>query len=327
MVRFSIIIPNYNGIHYLPRCLDSITGQEYTDYEIIVVDNVSSDGSVDFVRSNYPQVRIVENTRNRGYAGGGNDGIRIGRGDWVLMLNSDTVLSSSCLLELHRSTELYPSCGMFAPKIVYPDGRINAAGSEASVSGSSWERGKGKPDSQVYNVPCEVFGPYGAAALFRRDLLEVTGGFDEDFFLFVEETDLTFRARLAGYSCTYVPRAIITHYHGATAGRKSDTALYFLHRNTLWYVIKDYPFSLLFFAFPWYLGRNLLSVLYYTGKGRGDVVVRAKMDAVRGMPAMIRKRKRVFRKRGRIQYYLTLTQPVSKEITGNSPYCQNHDSH
>lgn len=306
MVQFSIIIPNYNGMHFLHPCLDSILNQDYTDYEIIVVDNASDDGSADFILNNYPQVKTLNNSYNRGYAGGCNDGYRISTGDYILMLNSDTILESSCLYELDLAIHEYPLCGMYAPKILYPDGRINAAGSESSICGSSWERGKGEPDVGQYDQPCEVFGPYGAAALFSKDLLEITNGFDEDFFLFVEETDLTFRARLAGYSCRYVPRAVVVHYHGGTAGRVSDIALYYLHRNSVWYVVKNYPLSLLFFSMPLFISRNLIIILYYILIGRGKIILLAKYDALRRFPMFINKRKREYYKRRQVHLRMRL---------------------
>ena len=307
MVRFSIIIPTYNGIRHMKPCLDSILSQDYPDFELIVVDNASMDGTVEFIRTHYPSVRIVENHQNRGYAGGCNDGYRVSHGEYILMLNSDTVLFSTCLSELDRSISSYPLCGMYAPKILYPDGTINAAGSEASLSGSAWERGKGEKNG--YNTPCEVFGPHGAAALFSREVIEITGGFDEDFFLFVEETDLAYRARLAGYSCRYVPGAVIYHYHGGTVQRRSDLALYYLHRNAIWYVIKDFPFPALIFSLPLIFGRNVLVILYYILKGQGTIIIKAKRDAIRGLPRFIRKRKEIFMSPGKIHLHMHLINP------------------
>jgi len=302
----SIIIPNYNGDCFLPACLDSIYHQDYSDFEVILVDNASFDQSVAIVRDRYPAVTIIENRTNRGYAGGCNDGIHSASGDYLLFLNTDTILSGDFLSVMYSSAIKRPEYGMYAPKIIYPDGSLQAAGSCASLSGSSWERGKGERDLYPYDIPCEVFGPYGAAALFSRELIEKTNGFDEDFFLFVEETDLAFRARLAGYSCWYEPGAVVIHYHGGTVGRTSDMALYYLHRNTLWYVLKDYPNFLLIFSFPFIIGRNVLAVLYYLYQGRGDIVIRAKMDVIRGFPVLLRKRKGIYRTGGKIRYHLRL---------------------
>ena len=290
-------------------CLDSILSQDFSDFELIVVDNASVDGTVDFIRAHYPSVRIVANHQNRGYAGGCNDGYLVSEGEYILMLNSDTILFSTCLSELDRAISSYPLCGMYAPKILYPDGTINAAGSEASLSGSAWERGKGEKDSESYNIPCEVFGPHGAAALFSREVMVKTGGFDEDFFLFVEETDLAYRARLAGYSCRYVPGAIIYHYHGGTMERRSEPALYYLHRNAIWYVIKDFPFLTLLFSLPLIAGRNILAIFYYILKGQGVIIMKAKYDAIRGMPRFIRKRKEVFISPKKYHLHMYLINP------------------
>lgn len=306
MVSFSIIIPNYNGESFLDPCLKSVFSQDYPDFEVILVDNASTDQSVALVRRLYPLVTIIENRTNRGFAGGCNDGIQVSGGRYLLFLNTDTVLSKNFLSFLYSAAMERPEYGMYAPKIVYPDGSLQAAGSGASFSGSSWERGKGKTDLYVYDTPCEVFGPYGAAALFSRELIQTVGGFDEDFFLFVEETDLTFRARLTGYRCWYEPKAVVIHYHGGTAGRASDMALYYLHRNTLWYVLKNYPCFLLLVSSPFFIGRNILVVLYYLYQGRGHTVIRAKLDAIRKLPLIFQKRKSVKRTSEKVRYHLRL---------------------
>lgn len=294
MVRFSIIIPNYNGQDFLESCIASILSQDFSDYEIILVDNASVDQSVELVRTRFPSVRIVGNKENRGYAGGCNDGIANSSGEYCLFLNTDTILEHTFLSYVHTAILAKPEYGMYAPKILYPDGTLQAAGSSASLSGSSWERGRGTKKDPAYDIPCEVFGPYGAAAIFSRELLTITGGFDDDFFLFVEETDLTFRGRLAGYRCWYMPEAVVTHYHGGTAGRSSDMALYYLHRNVIWYVIKDFPLFLLIFSFPIIFGRQILVLLYYICKGRGKVVLCAKRDALKEIPKFIKKRRSIY---------------------------------
>jgi hypothetical protein len=301
----SIIIPNYNGEHFLPCCLDSVFSQDYFPYEVILVDNASSDHSVALVRECYPLVKIVQNQMNRGYAGGCNDGCALATGDYYLFLNTDTTLPGDFLTVMHNCAQERPEYGMYAPKILYPDGSLQAAGCDASFSGSARERGRGLRNSR-YDVPSEVFSPYGAAALFSKELIQQTRGFDEDFFLFVEETDLALRARLAGFRCWYEPKAMVIHHHGGTAGRSSDIALYYLHRNTLWYVIKSYPITLFFISFPLIVGRNILSVLYYALQGRGKIIIRSKFDAIMGVKKMMRKRKNVFRTKEKIRYHFSL---------------------
>ena len=290
MVRFSIVIPNYNGLSFIKPCLDSIGCQSFTDYEVIFVDNASSDGSVELVQSDYSHIILYCNSTNRGYAGGCNDGWKVARGELILMLNSDTILKEDCLFELDKATKKFSSFGMYAPKILYKDGRINAAGCDLSISGASWERGKGQCDGVEFDEPCKVFGPYGAAALFQRELLYRTGGFDEDFFMFVEETDLSFRAYFFGYSCLYVPSAVIIHHHGGTAGRTSDLSLYYLHRNSIWFVLSNFPILLLIMSFPLFFIRNVIVLIFYLCLGRGQVVFQAKIDAIRGLPNALIKR-------------------------------------
>jgi GT2 family glycosyltransferase len=291
MVRFSVIIPNYNGYQYLPSCLDSILVQTCTDFEIIVVDNASTDGSVKFVCDTYPNVNIIRNTINRGFAGGCNDGARIASGEYLLFLNTDTVLPSYFLSLLYEGVCKYPGYGMYAPKMVYPDGRINSTGICISLSGAAWDRGMGEYDYGQYDHSEEVFGPCGGAALYRSDVFLESGGFDDDFFLFMEDVDLAFRVQLAGWKCRYIPNAMIFHYHGGTAGVGSDVAVYYGNRNILWYPVKNFPWWLFVIALPWIIGRTVGVIGYYAMKGKGRVVLRSKWDGVTGMIGMIRKRR------------------------------------
>lgn len=290
MVRFSIIIPNYNGISYLRPCIDSIQAQGYQDVEVILVDNASQDESVEFVRQWYPSVHVVSNSHNRGYAGGCNDGAREATGDFLLFLNTDTVLTSTFLLQLLAAIDTYPTYGMFAPKMVYPDGRINSTGICVSLSGAAWDRGMGEKDTGQYDTSEDVLGPCGGAALFRREAFFDAGGFDDDFFLYMEDVDLVLRAQLAGWKCRYVPDAVVFHHHGGTAGVGSDVAVYYGNRNILWYPLKIYPVWLLILALPWIIGRTIGVVGYYAIHGKGQVALRAKWDGMKGVFRMIRKR-------------------------------------
>jgi len=152
-----------------------------------------------------------------------------------------------------------------------------------------------EPDRGQYDRPDEVFGPCAGAALYRREMLDEVGLFDEDFFCYMEDVDLAFRARLAGWKCRYVPEARVYHHHGGTAGVGTDFAVYYGNRNVVWYVVKNFPLRLLVTSIPWILGRNLAVVPYYAVKGQGRAIVRSKVDAVRGIPGMLRKRSAIRR--------------------------------
>ena len=287
----SVIIVNFNGKRFLQDCLSSILKQTHTPFEVILVDNASHDGSVGFIQEHFPQVRIFIQKENLGFAGGSNAGIREARGEFILTLNNDTIVPPDFISEIIKPMIPDPSVGMCASKMVFPDGRINSTAICISRSGAAWDRGGGEQDHGQYDTSEEVFGPCAGAALYRRSMLDEIGLFDEDFFLFMEDVDLAFRARLAGWKCWYVPTARVVHFHGGTANAGSDAAIYYGNRNILWYVVKNFPFRIFIRSFPWILGRNCGVIPYYFSSGKGLTIIRAKADSIKGLPLMIRKRK------------------------------------
>jgi hypothetical protein len=292
----SVVIPNYNGKRYLDGCLSSLSAQTFKDFEIILVDNGSSDGSARYVAERFPEVRIVKNEKNLGFSGGVNTGIRRSKGECILTLNNDTRADRDLIKNLAKAMDSGDKVGMCASKMLFCDGRINSTGVCLSLSGAAWDRGMAEPDRGQYDAVEEVFGPSAGAGLYRREMLEEIGLFDEEFFMYMEDVDLAFRGRLAGWRCLYVPSARVHHVHGGTAGFGSDLSVYYGNRNVLWYPIKNFPTRLLISSFPWILGRNLAVIPYYALRGQGRTVLRSKIDALRGIPLMLRERKKVVRK-------------------------------
>jgi hypothetical protein len=290
-MMISIIIVNYNGRHFLDACLSSLISQTFQDFEIILVDNASIDGSFEYIQSRYPSVTVIENKENRGFAGGANDGIQVARGEYILTLNNDTIADPEFLEHLKDAMEIDDNVGMCAAKMLYPDGRINSTAICISRSGAAWDRGRFEQDAGQYDIPEEVFGPCAGAALYRKKMLDEIGLFDEDFFLFMEDVDLACRARLAGWKCMYVPLARVVHIHGGTAGYNSNLSIYYGNRNNFWYVIKDFPVKTLFRFSPWIIGRNCAIVPYYILKRKGLTIIKSKIDSVMGAWKMVKKRK------------------------------------
>ncbi len=295
MELVSVIVLNCNGKSLLDACLSSLATQTYSPSEVVLVDNGSSDGSPEYVRAQYPWVRLVENGENLGFAGGTNVGIRAAKGRYILTLNNDAVADRRLIEELVRPMA-DARVGICAAKMLYPDGRINSAGICISRSGAAWDRGMLEPDRRQYDSAEEVFGACAGAALYRREMLDEIGWFDEDFFLYLEDVDLAFRARLAGWRCMYVPGAVAIHHHGKTAGVGSDLAVYYGNRNIIWYPVKDFPVRLLITSLPFILARNLATIPYYALRGQGRVILKSKIDATKGLQRMLRKRRDVIRK-------------------------------
>lgn len=292
----SVVVVNYNGKKFLDNCLSSLFNQTFRDFEIIVVDNGSSDNSPAYIRERYPSVILVETGANLGFAGGTNAGIRTAKGEFILTLNNDTITDPHVLEEIIQPMQSDGRVGMCGAKMLFPDGRINSTAICISRSGAAWDRGMFEEDHGQYDHKEEVFGACAGAALYRKAMLEDIGLFDEDFFLFMEDVDLAFRARLAGWKCMYVPTARVVHIHGGTAGFRSDISIYYGNRNLVWYVVKNFPPRTLLFSSPWIITRNCADIPYYFIHGKSHTIIRAKIDMVKGLFAMIRKRRSIKRR-------------------------------
>ncbi|PWH20888.1 MAG: glycosyltransferase family 2 protein [Ardenticatenia bacterium] len=240
----SVIIPNWNGARHLPTCLDALREQSYLRMEVIVVDNASADESQELLRTRYPEVRTLVLERNVGLTGAMNRGFQLARGELIASLNNDTQVTPTWANQLVHALQKHPEAGMAASKILLFDRRdvLHSAGDMYSIDGipvnrGVWQRDEGQFDREEY-----VWGACGGAALYRREMLEDIGFFDEELFMYCEDVDLNWRAQLAGYRCIFVPQAVVYHKLSATGGGK--IASYFTGRNTIWVLAKNYPEAL-----------------------------------------------------------------------------------
>lgn len=244
--QVTIVIPNWNNIRWLPGCLDGLREQRYRDFQIILVDNGSTDGSVAFVRQHYPQVQILTFAKNRGFAPAVNAGIQQSRSRYVALLNTDTIPRPNWLLRLVETIESSPpDVGCLASKMLKLGNPnvIDDAGDTLSWYGSARKRGMGEP-ADVYNEIEQVFSACAGAALYRRAFLEDVGGFDESFISYLEDIDVGLRGRLLGYRCLYVPGAEVLHQsHGSGIAR--SRYVYLMTRNRLRLLTKNIPLPLL----------------------------------------------------------------------------------
>jgi GT2 family glycosyltransferase len=244
----SVIIVNLNRRELLGRCLESLWRQTFVNFEVIVVENGSSDGSLDFLQSiREPRLRIVPLPANRGFAGGCNAGIARAEGRFIATLNNDAEADSHWLQELVDGIESDPSIGMCASKILFHGdrNRIDKVGHLIYPDGLNHGRGSGEPDRGQFERREEVLFPDAAAAIYRREMLDVIGLFDEQFFAYGDDADLGLRGRLAGWNCLYIPTAIVFHVHSATAGEFSPLKAFLIERNRIWVAVKTFPPSLL----------------------------------------------------------------------------------
>ncbi len=262
-------MPNFNGQEYLGPCLDSLLNQSYKNFNVTVVDNASSDDSIDLVMRNYPQVGLIENDRNTGFAGGCNAGLRqglAGGAEFFVLANSDVVAEPDWLKELVAAAASDERIGICQSLILLADqpGRINTAGNEAHFLGFGYcghyrEEDRGQ-FSQITDVPFAS----GSALLVRRRLLEDIGLFDERLFMYQEDLDLSWRARLAGWRVVMAPRSRI--YHNYSFDRNKEK-YYYLERNRLYVSIKNYSGRSLLVLAPAFAGAEVAMLAWAAAGG------------------------------------------------------------
>lgn len=291
----AVIIVNYNAGAMLARCLEALEQQTYRDFHTIVVDNGSSDGSADGIESRHPRVTLVRAGANLGFAAGNNLGLQhAGAVQWIALLNPDAYAAADWLERFVAAAGKaefdFFGCRMRladAPEI------LDGTGDVYHVSGVAWRRDHGVRVSEGAGNADEIFAPCAAAALYRRADLEAVGGFDESYFCYFEDVDLAFRLRLRGLRCAYVPDAVVDHVSSGITGKRSDFATYHGHRNMVWTYVKDMPAPLFWLYLPLHLFANLLGVAVCALRGQSGVVLRAKRDALLGLPRVLRERRRV----------------------------------
>lgn len=334
----SVIIVNWNGRHLLDECLGSLRAQRFLNFEIILVDNGSQDGSVEFVRERYPQVKLVQLTENRGFAGGNNAGISIAAGKYIALLNNDTKTDPEWLGKLIAVAETTPSAGMWASKILSYDNPVIIDNTGLMIYRDGLARGRGRleTDKGQYDEQGEILLPSGCAALYRKAVLDEIGLFDEDFFAYADDVDLGLRFRLAGWGCVYVPTAKVYHKYSASSSAYSPIKAFLVERNRIWVLLKYYPAELILVS-PYFTLIRLVIHAYgaLTGQGAsgkfaaqhsvfkaGMILLRAWCSALMAVQRVFRVRRELsrFRRIGRAELYrlfrvfgLSVTEIALKE--------------
>jgi len=304
----SVIVLNWNGKEYLYSCLESVKAQTYPNMETILVDNASTDGSAEYIKNLFSDLHVIINRENMGYGGGNNRGIREAKGRYIFILNSDTEIEKDCLELLWECIETNKNIGVTTPKILLYDRRdtIDAAGLTIYLDGLSIGRGRLEPQEK-YCRREEVFFGSGCASLFRREMLEEISLFDEGFFAYAEDTDLGWRANLAGWKAYYVPEAIVYHHHSKKFGTYSSMKAFLVERNRIWVAWKNFPLPILclwpFYTLSRYFYQGIGTLIRRGASGRFGqessplllifILMKAYLSGLRGLPAILRKRKEV----------------------------------
>jgi GT2 family glycosyltransferase len=297
MPRVSAVILNYNGRHLLEVVLPSMAAQEYRDFEIVVVDNCSSDDSVAYLRESWPQVRAVwVGPRNIGVAGALNRGVAVAAGELVALLNNDIELERTWLGELVAALDKRPEAGSACGKTLSYQRRdeLDGAGDILTRDGLGHRRGYGQTDRGQFECAEDVFAPSAGVALYRARVLAEVGPFDESFHAYYEDVDWGLRAQLKGHGCRYVPSAVAYHMGGATTRGERDRFYFMLQRrNQLAVLMKDLPLGLLVWHAPRILWGQLQMAVRSARAGMLGTHLRALAEALRSAPRWLRARREI----------------------------------
>ncbi len=319
--RVTVVVPNWNGERFLNTCLGSLRRQSFRDFETVLVDNGSVDDSVALVEKSFPEVRVVRLPENGGFTAAVNAGIRASETELVVLLNNDTEVHPEWLEALVHAADSHPVAGIFASKLVdFADRRLlDGAGDALRKSGLPYRIGHGEIDRGQFDQEAFVFSACAAGALYRSELFDEVGLFDEDFFSNCEDGDLSFRAQLAGYRCLYVPRSVVYHMGSAsTGGKRSTTNTRLGTQNSINLLVKNLPSSLVLGSLPHLLIGQLLRVL--TALVFSGGLLRAYSSGLAGawrlLPKMLKKRREI-QKRRRVPdaYVRELLRESSRQAT------------
>jgi GT2 family glycosyltransferase len=300
--RVAVVIVNYNAGEHLPGVLADLGRQTRRPDRTIVVDNASSDGSDAVVERDFPDVELVRAGANLGFAAGNNRGVELAHDcDFIALLNPDAYPEPGWLEELLRAADEEPGFRFSTSRMVratHPD-ELDGTGDVYHASGLAWRRDHGRPAAEAPDADRrqEVFGACAAAALYRREDFVALGGFDEAYFAYMEDVDLSFRLRLAGHRCLYVPESVVRHVGSATTGYESEFTVFLSHRNLVWTWVKNMPGPLLALYLPHHLAVNALTIVWFATRGRGRAVLRSKRAALRDLPRVWAQRRTIQRSR------------------------------
>ncbi len=311
--RVSVIVLSWNGRGLLENCLRSLAAQDYRDFETIVVDNGSSDGTVEMLADSFADCRVIANSENKGFCQGNNQAIAVARGELIVLVNNDAEAAPEFLSRMVAAADLDPEFGMFAGRIMMFDQRdvFDSTGLLVYPDGVCRSRGWLERDEGQYDESDECLGPNGCAAMYRRAMLDDVGTFDERYFAYLEDLDLAMRGQLRGWRCRYVADAVVYHKKSMTSGYHSAFKASLVERNRIWNAAKLFPRRILFLS-PFYTLARYFAQGYAAATGQGiskgftrdysrfrlaKILGRAYIDAFRYLPEILVERRRIQKER------------------------------
>lgn len=293
----SVVIPNWNGLEMLKVCLNSLKKQTFKDFEIIVIENGSTDGSKEYLKKYHPAIKLIALDKNLGFAPAVNLGVKKTNSEYIFLLNNDTKVDKNCVINLVKAIKEHKDVGMVAAKMLqyYSPGFIDSAGDYIDAVGHANNVGYGKKDNGEFNKGKYIFLVTGGGSLIKREVFEKVGYLDDDYFAYMEDVDFGLRAQMQGYKAWYEPMAVIYHIHKATSNRNKAFTEYLQYRNMTMTVIKDFPNKLLLKDFNWIkiILVNLNTIRFLASIGYIKSALKAEFYILWNLPKLLKKRQEI----------------------------------
>lgn len=293
---FSILILFWQSEQYLQRCMQSLRTQTFRDFEVILLNNGASQPPDPLVIEDFQNIRLkqVHSETNLGFAGGNNLAARSSSGEYLVLLNGDAFPEPDWLTTLHQAALTHPG-HCFASRLVKAENPeiLDGEWNVYHAGGLAWRKNHNQPATKSATSPRLVMSACAAASAYPRSVFEQVGGFDEDFFAYMEDLDLDMRLQLAGYPFLYLPQAVVHHVGSGSTGYRSDFATYYGHRNLIWAFMKNMPGFLFYLLLPAHVFFNLLYLFAGLFMPSGKALFRGKRDALRELPAILKKRQTI----------------------------------
>ena len=319
----SVIITNYNGKAYLKECLGSLECIEYKNYETILVDNASTDGSAEFVKNNFPKIKILPLKKNLGFAEGCNIGAQKAEGEFIIFLNNDTKVDVNWLSALIKAKTKYGENHIYSSKILFYDDpkTINTTGGLITIIGSGLDINFGKPDKEEYNKVRYIGSPSGCSMMLKKSIFQQMGGFDKDYFAYLEDVDFGWRCWLKGYKTYYIPQSVVYHKFGSTGGKRDTPFRVFnSQKNRLSNIIKNFYPGNLIIGLSISLFFDLIRIFKFLLKGDLDLIsaiMKGNYIFIKELPITLEKRRHIQENRilsDKEMFKMNLIAPLSYGI-------------
>jgi GT2 family glycosyltransferase len=289
----AVVVVNWNSGQYLGKCLQSLKAQTLSPVRVLVIDNASTDGSMEGLEQRFRSWEFIRLDNNTGFACANNLAVnQVEDCDWIAFLNPDAFAHTDWLENLTQASESFPDVKMFGSHMLgHDNGLIDGTGDIYHVSGVAWRRDHGIKSSEVNRESGEIFSPCAAASFISREVFLEVGGFDEHFYCYNEDVDLSFRLRLIGHRCIYVPNAVVEHVGSGSTSRYSNFAVYHGQRNLVWSYFRNMPGLWFWIYLPQHIFFSLIALIWFSMKGKAVPVFKARWDALKGLPRVLKLRK------------------------------------